>query len=63
MTNIQQAKEVMSNLKWSEARDGVDWNLRYEASKKILGLLNGHGDKGLKVVAFRAMNYARKAAV
>lgn len=61
MTKIEMVKEVLDNVRWSEARDGIVWAVRYEAAKKIIGLLNGHGDKRLVGAAFRAMNFAKGA--
>lgn len=62
MTNVQKIKEVITNLKWSEEKDGYNAELRLQSAKTILGLANGTSDKILKSAAFRVMNFARNEA-
>ncbi len=61
MTAIEQAREIMSRVRWQEARDGfIDYDTRKSALNAVLGLLNKHGDNALKGKCLKAINANRR---
>ncbi len=61
MTAIEQAREIMSRVRWQEARDVfIDYNTRKDALNAVLGLLNKYGNNSLKGKCLKAINANRR---
>jgi len=61
MNTKQQIMDIMSNVRWCEARDGfIDHETRRGALCAVLGLLNRVGDARLKGMCMRAINENRR---
>lgn len=61
MTNIQKARDIMSQIRWNESRNGgPDYETRRDALNVILGLMNAEGDSRLKGLTLAAIQENRK---
>ncbi len=61
MTNVQKARDIMSQIRWNESRNGgPDYETRRDALNTILGLMNAEGNSRLKGLCMKAINENRK---